>query len=99
MAFNLAPVGPDPILKQKNRLTFPPQGCEGLAQSAADQWPPKSWLGITMNSNHAFLPCLTSELPGIGGVLKKEPEDFVVEEIPAYEPVGEGQHLFFNAVR
>ena len=47
-----------------------------------------------MNSNHALLPCLTSELPGIGGVLKTEPEDFVVEEIPAYEPVGEGQHLF-----
>ena len=47
-----------------------------------------------MNSNHALLPCLTFELPGIGGVLKTEPEDFVVEEIPAYDPVGEGQHLF-----
>lgn len=37
---------------------------------------------------------LTSDLPGIGGRLKTEPEDFVVEEIPAYEPSGEGEHLF-----
>lgn len=28
------------------------------------------------------------------GSLKTEPEDFVVEEIPAYEPCGEGEHLF-----
>ena len=47
-----------------------------------------------MNSNQAILPCLTSDLPGIGGVLKTEPEDFVVEEIPAYEPSGSGEHLF-----
>ena len=40
------------------------------------------------------LPYLTTELPGIGGRLKELPEDFVVEEIPAYEPSGEGQHLF-----
>ncbi|QDU38271.1 tRNA pseudouridine synthase D [Maioricimonas rarisocia] len=36
----------------------------------------------------------TADLPGIGGVLKHEPEDFVVEEIPTYEPSGEGEHLF-----
>jgi tRNA pseudouridine13 synthase len=29
-----------------------------------------------------------------GGDLKAEPEDFEVEEIPAYEPNGEGEHLF-----
>lgn len=40
------------------------------------------------------LPYLTSSLPGLGGNLKTEPEDFVVEEIPAYEPGGEGEHLF-----
>jgi tRNA pseudouridine13 synthase len=39
-------------------------------------------------------PCLTETLPGIGGMLKSLPEDFVVEEIPAYEPCGEGEHLF-----
>lgn len=40
------------------------------------------------------LPYLTSDLPGVGGVLKTEPEDYLVEEIPAYEPSGEGEHLF-----
>lgn len=30
----------------------------------------------------------------IGGVLKASPDDFIVEEIPAYEPSGEGEHLY-----
>lgn len=37
---------------------------------------------------------LTSHLPGIGGVFKQHLEDFVVEEIPAYLPSGEGEHLY-----
>ena len=40
------------------------------------------------------LPYLTADLPGIGGELKQEPGDFIVEEIPAYVPSGEGEHLF-----
>jgi tRNA pseudouridine13 synthase len=40
------------------------------------------------------LPFLTSEYPGIGGRIKVEPEDFVVEEIPLYEPSGQGQHVY-----
>lgn len=40
------------------------------------------------------LPYLTADLPGVGGTLKEQPEDFVVEEIPAYEPSGAGEHLF-----
>lgn len=40
------------------------------------------------------LPTLTSDLPGIGGVLRETPDDFVVEELPRYEPSGEGEHLF-----
>ena len=38
--------------------------------------------------------CLTADLLGIGGRIKQEPEDFDVEEIPAYTPSGEGDHLF-----
>ncbi len=35
------------------------------------------------------------ELAGrVEGRLKEVPEDFVVDEIPAYEPCGEGEHLF-----
>src|SRR5882724_6046731 len=36
----------------------------------------------------------TPDLPGVGGRIKAAPEDFEVEEIPAYEPSGQGDHLF-----
>ncbi len=39
-------------------------------------------------------PYATGELPGCGGVFKESPEDFEVEEVPAYLPSGEGEHLF-----
>src|SRR3954469_13307217 len=39
-------------------------------------------------------PYLTPDLPGAGGRIKAEPADFEVEEIPAYEPAGTGDHLF-----
>lgn len=42
------------------------------------------------------LPYLTADLPGIGGRLRVEHEDFVVEEVPAYAPSGEGEHTFFE---
>lgn len=37
---------------------------------------------------------LTHEIPGIGGLIKQRPEDFLVDEIPAYDPVGEGEHFY-----
>jgi len=40
------------------------------------------------------MPYLTTNLPGIGGQLKANPEDFRVEEIPLYLPSGEGQHIY-----
>lgn len=40
------------------------------------------------------LPYLTAALPGIGGVLRTSPEDFVVDEEPAYMPSGTGDHVF-----
>jgi len=46
-----------------------------------------------------ILPTITSDLPGIGGALKQAPEHFVVEEIPLYEPSGEGDHLYVNLTR
>jgi tRNA pseudouridine13 synthase len=39
-------------------------------------------------------PLLTADLPGIGGRIKVEPEDFEVEEIAAYAPSGEGEFLY-----
>lgn len=40
------------------------------------------------------LPCLSADLPKIHGTIKNTEEDFCVEEIPAYQPCGEGEHLF-----
>ncbi|HTS79723.1 MAG TPA: tRNA pseudouridine(13) synthase TruD [Myxococcaceae bacterium] len=37
---------------------------------------------------------LTAPLPGTGGRLRATPDDFEVEEIPAYLPSGQGEHLF-----
>ena len=39
-------------------------------------------------------PLLTADLPGVGGQIKSAPEDFEVEEIPAYEPSGNGHFLY-----
>lgn len=39
-------------------------------------------------------PMWTAEWPGVGGRIREYPEDFEVEEVPAYEPCGEGEHLF-----
>ncbi len=39
---------------------------------------------------------LTECLPGIGGTIKERVEDFVVEELPLYPPIGEGEHTFFE---
>ncbi len=40
------------------------------------------------------IPYLTADLPGIGGQIKVRPEDFIVEEIPLYEPSGGGIHCY-----
>lgn len=37
---------------------------------------------------------LTHELPPIGGRLRDEPEDFLVDEEPLYHPSGEGEHIY-----
>lgn len=42
------------------------------------------------------VPYLTADIPGIGGVIRREVEDFIVDEIPAYEPSGEGEHVYFR---
>jgi tRNA pseudouridine13 synthase len=39
-------------------------------------------------------PLITAELPGLGGRIKSAPEDFDVEEIPAYQPCGSGEFLY-----
>ncbi len=37
---------------------------------------------------------LTAEIAGTGGTIKGTPEDFLVEEIAAYQPSGQGEHCY-----
>lgn len=37
---------------------------------------------------------VTEAIPPVGGVIKQRPEDFFVEELPAYEPCGSGEHIY-----
>lgn len=41
-------------------------------------------------------PYLTAAIPGIGGIIKDSPEDFVVAEIPSYLPSGTGEHCYLT---
>ena len=45
------------------------------------------------------LPFLTTTISGIGGVIRREPEDFRVEERPLYWPVGQGEHLYVRVTK
>lgn len=40
------------------------------------------------------LPAVTAALPGTGGRIRAEPEDFRVVELPAYLPEGSGSHAY-----
>lgn len=42
------------------------------------------------------LPCLTTDFPGVPAAVKRDYTDFVVEEIPAYQPSGRGDHVYFT---
>ena len=42
------------------------------------------------------LPLLTAHLPGTGGRIRSEDDDFVVEELPAYAPLGVGDHSYLR---
>ncbi|MEK6676264.1 MAG: tRNA pseudouridine(13) synthase TruD [Planctomycetota bacterium] len=49
-----------------------------------------------MTTTTDSLPFLTADLPGIGGVIKRYNEDFVVEEMPLYPASGQGTHIYFT---
>src|SRR6476661_6215687 len=40
------------------------------------------------------LPYLTRDFPGVGGAIKQRAEDFFVQEVPLYEPSGQGEHVY-----
>jgi tRNA pseudouridine13 synthase len=49
-----------------------------------------------LDRSHHVVPqtWLTADVPGVGGVIKQRPEDFLVEELPQYQPCGEGEHVY-----
>lgn len=49
---------------------------------------------MTEPSSPSIPPIATSDLPGTGGAIGPEPEDFQVDEIPLYAFSGEGEHLY-----
>lgn len=49
---------------------------------------------VGMSSTHPARPLITEDIPGTGGRYKEQPEDFVVQELPLYEPSGQGPHLY-----
>jgi tRNA pseudouridine13 synthase len=42
------------------------------------------------------LPLVTADLAGSGGAIRAVPEDFRVDEVPAYLPSGTGSHLYLR---
>jgi tRNA pseudouridine13 synthase len=42
------------------------------------------------------LPLVSADLPGSGGAVRAVPEDFRVDEVPAYLPAGVGSHLYLH---
>ena len=40
------------------------------------------------------LPYLTSQIAPVPAIVKQEPSDFIVEEVPAYLPQGTGEHCY-----
>jgi tRNA pseudouridine13 synthase len=49
-----------------------------------------------MDALQVALTALRAGLPALGGRIKSDPEAFVVEELPAYEPCGEGAHVYLR---
>jgi tRNA pseudouridine13 synthase len=57
---------------------------------------PTSSEGLSIDTDPHVRPrrYITAEIPGTGGRIKERPEDFLVDEIPAYQPCGEGEHVY-----
>jgi tRNA pseudouridine13 synthase len=49
--------------------------------------------------SEAVLPFLTQAVPGIGGEIRRTPEDFRVDERPLYLPCGSGEHLYLSVTK
>lgn len=71
-------------------MTDPTPRPDGPRWSWPEDWPAH----LTARTDERELPRTADPLPRLGGEIKVEPEDFVVEELPAYPPSGEGAHVY-----
>ena len=56
---------------------------------------PASGVPDDLRTSGIFLaPHVTPEVEGVGGRIKERDEDFLVEELPLYDPSGEGEHIY-----
>lgn len=49
---------------------------------------------LALSFRWSDLPTVSADLPGTGGRIRVEPDDFCVREIPAYLPEGRGSHTY-----
>lgn len=61
---------------------------------APDAAPPAPKRAIDRDPHVVPGAYVTEDIPGVGGVLKQRPEDFLVNEIPLYHPAGSGEHIY-----
>ncbi len=59
----------------------------------------KAWLECVLEQPFESMPFITADLSGVGGEIKAAPAHFVVEELPLYEPAGEGEHVYVCLTR
>ncbi len=62
--------------------------------SVAESAPLDADLEARLTFRWSDLPPVTADLPGTGGALRVDPDDFAVRELPAYLPSGEGSHAY-----
>jgi tRNA pseudouridine13 synthase len=75
-----------------------PAAAAATAAAAASSVPARRPLDAELEAALTFrwadLPLVTPELPGCGGRLRADPDDFVVRELPLYLPSGQGSHAY-----
>ncbi|MFM9957871.1 MAG: tRNA pseudouridine(13) synthase TruD [Phycisphaerales bacterium] len=67
---------------------------EPTTPAAAAPAPAETAQPGTASVSLAHVPFITAEVPAIGGRIKERPEDFLVEELPLYDPSGQGEHIY-----
>jgi tRNA pseudouridine13 synthase len=69
-----------------------PVAAAAATTTVAARRPLDAELEAALTFRWSDLPAVTPDLPGCGGRLRADPDDFVVRELPLYLPSGRGSH-------